>query len=186
MDSNQGWMAGGPGAGLGIIYHTVDGGVNWDVLYSDTLNLPAPIYFNDVCFINDDNGWVVGYGSYFMMGCYGTIMHTVDGGETWDYQEFSAGFPVNSVQFLDSLRGWAVGGDYHFSTGQPQCMILSTNNGGDTWTEQINTYGTFPPLKDVYFTDTLNGYAAGGGLILKTSDGGISWDTSYSNSGFFF
>ena len=176
MDSNQGWIAGGPGAGLGIIYHTVNGGVNWDVLYSDTINLPAPIYFNDVCFTDADNGWAVGYGSWFM--------HTDDGGETWDYQGFLEDYTVSSIQFLDSLRGWAVGGKY-YCTGQYQCTILSTNNGGNTWTEQINTYGT-PPLKDVYFTDTLNGYAAGGGLIHKTSNGGISWNTSYSNSGFFY
>lgn len=186
IDPNQGWIVGGPGAGTGIIYNTVNGGVNWEVLYSDSSVLPLPMFFNDVCFIDADNGWVVGYGLYFMMGCYGTIMHTVDGGETWDYQEFSAGFPVSSVQFLDSLRGWVVGGDIHFSTGQPQSMILSTDDGGNTWTEQINTVDIYPPFQDVFFTDSLNGFAAGGGLILKTSDGGISWDTSYSNSAYLY
>jgi len=184
IDSNQGWIAGGPGAGTGIIYNTVNGGVNWEVLYSDTVNLPAPIYFNDVCFTDINNGWVTGYGSYFMAGSYGIIMHTVDGGETWDYQENPADYYVSSVQFLDSLRGWVVGGDIHPSTGHPRCMILSTDNGGSTWTEQINTYNSYPPLKDVFFTDTLNGFAAGYGLILKTSDGGLNWDTSYFYPGY--
>jgi hypothetical protein len=51
-----------------------------------------------------------------------------------------------------------------------QGKIISTIDGGNTWTEQ--TSGTFSYLTSVYFTNKFNGWAVGKeGTILKTITG---------------
>ncbi len=84
---------------------------------------------------------------------------------------------LSSVCFVDSRRGWAVGG-----IG----AILHTDDGGATWHEQHS--GTDFMLEDVFFADESHGWAVGGwprdsmvalfggmGIILATDDGGKTW-----------
>lgn len=80
------------------------------------------------------------------------------------------------VFFLTPLKGWAV--------GQPS-LILSTEDGGLTWTEQnVDPYaedcyqcakaGVY--LRQVQFADENNGWAVGRfRTIYKTTDGGRTW-----------
>ena len=68
-----------------------------------------------------------------------------------------------SVQFLDSLHGWCAGGD----------SIYWTTDGGTTWLHGQQNFGV---IKDLSFSDTLDGWAIGfGGAIWRTTDGGRSW-----------
>ena len=94
------------------VRHTVDSGQTW-VTQLDT---------NDICyysilFLNDQLGWVVGGDgcNFGQLGTSGIIMNTHDGGSSWEFQEFSFN-SICDVFFIDSLRGWAVGGSLIYRT----------------------------------------------------------------------
>ncbi len=70
-----------------------------------------------------------------------------------------------SVQFIDSLRGWAVG-----DSG----MVLHTCTAGQQWTQQLS--GVNSVLRKVFFVDSLSGWAVGSrGVVIYTKDGGNTW-----------
>jgi len=85
---------------------------------------------------------------------------------------------LKSVVFIDSLKGWAVG-----DTG----VIIHTSNGGANWTIQNSNTRAF--LHDVFFLNERLGWVLGwniynpqppyGSYYLKTTDGGVHWDTSF-------
>jgi photosystem II stability/assembly factor-like uncharacterized protein len=92
----------------------------------------------------------------------------------WDRLD-SYSFGFNSVYFVNSTHGWCVG---------EQGTILSTQNGGDSWTPQSN--GRAYSLAAVFFADTQNGWLLenitgynGRGYIYHTNNGGISWNLQY-------
>jgi hypothetical protein len=88
-----------------------------------TLQNPLPT-INDlyaVDYINPQEGWVV--------GGFGLILHTTDGGQNWDVQDADSEADLFGVDFVDSQNGWAVG--YDPETDEP--AIFKTTNGGATW-----------------------------------------------------
>ncbi|RLD45255.1 MAG: hypothetical protein DRI89_01525, partial [Bacteroidetes bacterium] len=120
--------------------------------------------FNDIHFINNQEGWVVGN--------QGIIGHTTNGGAAWitqtnpDTQDRS----LYGVFFLDSNTGWAVG----FNG-----VILHTTDAGTTWII-IGAGLTTTFLRGVQFTSTTNGYIAGNNktLLKYTEISGIGDNTS--------
>ncbi len=110
------------------------------------------------------NGWAVGDS--------GTIVHTSDGGNTWQLQNSTIDVFIEDVFFLNKRLGWAIANDYFFRG----TIILKTTNGGALWTSSRYPDTTFV-LYTVNFLDSLNGYLAGfSGVILKTTDAGASWN----------
>ena len=116
--------------------------------------------FSDVFFVDAQYGWIVGSNS--------TILHTTDGGMTWNRQP-SQPLPfdimLKKVRFIDPQTGWVVGDDG---------TVLKTTDGGTTWMKK-NT-GTRTALLAVSFADAQHGWASGdGGLIISTKNGGTTW-----------
>jgi photosystem II stability/assembly factor-like uncharacterized protein len=109
-----GWGGGlRPGPG---IYYTNDWGVNWHIFNGDMSLM------NSVAYLAHDCAWVVG-GVYWTEG---TILFSSNGGIDWTNQGvFSSG--LNSVSFINSSTGWAVGDNG---------TILHTTNGGVTFVEE--------------------------------------------------
>src|SRR5262245_37639338 len=70
-------------------------------------------------FISAQEGWIV--------GAFGVIYQTTDGGKTWKPQDSHTVEQLFSVDFADAKRGWIVG-----RSG----IILGTSDGGATWTRQ--------------------------------------------------
>ncbi len=132
IDSDNGWAVGIKIVGydafdhpehVGVVYYTDDGGETWEEHYSPELD----IVFTGVDFVDENNGWVVGFkGSSSIEG--GTVFHTTDGGITWERQEPS--YTLWDVHFLDSNTGYAVGAMYGAAWGPP---VLRTLDGGATW-----------------------------------------------------
>jgi hypothetical protein len=56
---------------------------------------------NDLSFVDEDNGWVVGNN--------GTILATQDGGLNWNAQTSGTTSHLNGVSFISTTLGWAVG-----------------------------------------------------------------------------
>ena len=65
-------------------------------------------------------------------------------------------------------RLWAGGHD---------AVIITSGDGGNTWTRQFFDPERQQAVMDLYFTDEKNGVAIGTyGLYLVTSDGGLNWE----------
>jgi photosystem II stability/assembly factor-like uncharacterized protein len=187
INSAEGWVAGD----VGRILHTSNSGQDWS-----TQLTPTGSRLYDVCFVDSQYGWAVGRS--------GTIIHTEDGGATWVPQTSNTSVRLYGVDFIDRQNGWAVGWDgvvrhttdggttwqtvnlgynykYHVDFPDPihGCIvgwdgeILVTNDGGATW--QPKASGTSKDFYGVEFVDTLTGFAVGGAIIEKTTDGGETW-----------
>jgi len=91
------------------------------------------------------------------------ILHTNDGGTTWEYQFESINRYLGSVSFVDSLNGWTCG-----SYGQ----IYHTSDGGLNWEEQ-ESY-CWEGMGKITFVDEFNGWVTSAfGAILHTNNGGM-------------
>lgn len=114
--------------------------------------------FSDVFFVDAQHGWIVGSNA--------TILHTADGGTTWNRQPLPLEVELKKVQFINPQVGWVVGDNG---------TVLKTTDGGQTWMKK-NT-GTRTALLAVSFADDKHGWASGdGGLIIGTKNGGTTWE----------
>jgi photosystem II stability/assembly factor-like uncharacterized protein len=119
---------------------------------------PLRDHLFDIHFIDNNNGWAVGY--------FGKIIHTKDGGETWEIQASGTENVLTGVSFNNLNNGWAVG---HGGT------ILHTKDGGKSWIKDNSGVKNY--LFDVSSTDPMNAWVCGEkGVILHTSDGGEHWE----------
>ena len=110
--------------------------------------------------ILDERAWIVGY--------YGTILHSQDRGLTWEIQRSPSRSALYSVRFVTPDKGW-ISGSYG--------TLLQTKDGGKNWTAMPS--GTTEHLFSLTWPDSRNGWAAGSrGVILRTEDGGGSWADS--------
>lgn len=130
---------------------------------------------NTVYFIDSLTGWAA--GSY-------SLIHTTDGGITWEYQDPGQYLANPSLCFTDADHGWLTGGDH---------IIFHTSNGGLTWESQSWTTGsTYESLSEIFFVDVMHGWAVGGAhtngvppsyFILNTTNGGDTWNVQYMEDG---
>lgn len=130
---------------------------SWEVLYNHSGG-----HLNDIFFVDSFDGWIVGND--------GIILHTTDGGYSWDDYDSGTNVQLNTIFFSTAQNGWIVG-----NAG----IILHTADAGTTWVAQES--GTSYWLKNVFFLDDSNGWAVGGntldGIILRTENGGENWST---------
>lgn len=108
---------------------------------------------------------------FLLVLSFGTILNC----QAQSWAELSTGIttPLRDVFFITEGKGWAVG---------DQGVILTTTNGGDSWTPQVSgiTTATF---RSVFFTSENNGWAVGSYNTLRsTTDGGTTWNTVSSGS----
>ena len=77
-------------------------------------------------FVDDITGW---FGS-----SAGTILHTTDGGNSWNIQYVGIDeLFIQSIDFINNFEGWAVG---NYQVNQGIAYILHTEDGGTTWSVQ--------------------------------------------------
>ncbi|KAK3241329.1 hypothetical protein CYMTET_48889 [Cymbomonas tetramitiformis] len=105
----------------------------------------------------------------YIVGDYGFIMRTVDGGANWVKLESRVVDNLYSLSFVNRTHGWVVG-----SIGS---RLLFTSNAGQTWSVQFISAVSWPQLSAVYFASGLLGWAVGReGGIVRTKDSGVSWE----------
>jgi len=119
-----------------------------------------------LAFPDAGNVWAVGDG--------GVILHSTDDGATWDSQSAPTSADLWSASFPDDQHGWVCGGS---AAGTGGDVILGTTNGGTSWLDQTPA-GLKDSLTNASFVSATHGWVAtAGGDILKTSDGGATWQT---------
>jgi photosystem II stability/assembly factor-like uncharacterized protein len=100
-------------------------------------------------------------------GNYGTIIHSCDGGKTWEKQVSGYEGVLPKAQFLDVNRGWVCG---------MGGTVLYTTDGGKHWVR--GKTGTEKYIVDISLVDDKHGFAAGESMtMLKTVDGGKTWES---------
>ncbi|MBN2238298.1 MAG: hypothetical protein JW712_00870 [Dehalococcoidales bacterium] len=161
VDASRCWAVGNSGT----ILHTADGGSTWAVQNSG-------VWYDlfDVHFIDTSNGWACGSG--------GTVLYTGDGGSTWTEQETNTNQLLMGLTFTDANNGWLV------DTGG---VIRHTGDSGSTWA--VQSENASHRFQDVFFLDASTGWAVGYNTVLKTTDGGITWNsltTDVSPRGVYF
>ncbi|MDX9925161.1 MAG: T9SS type A sorting domain-containing protein, partial [Ignavibacteriaceae bacterium] len=166
-------------AGLGKIYSTKNGGDTWEA-YDSTYDYS----FQDIYFIDENNGWIVGYIVSSETKGKGIILHTSDGGKTWETQfekevfERSMLIFFASIQMKDENMGWAI------SPEQLDVMantrVFRTIDSGKNWIETNTPIHYMAHKLRIANNDTL---WAGGrfiGIFTASSNGGETWQNSDS------
>jgi photosystem II stability/assembly factor-like uncharacterized protein len=173
-DASHGWAVGD-----GVIMATADGGVTWGSRASGTAL--ARVSFPDAT-----HGWAV--GATKDSRSVPVIIHTGDGGSTWQTQYVGAGGgSFGDVDFVDADHGWAASG---WNTSPGQAIIARTADGGATWASAFLPQAPPGPPTAISFADAQHGWAVasartGGQLsaIYATSDGGLTWARQYTGAG---
>jgi len=125
-----GWAIGVKNVNVGVFvdtqcaaYFTTDGGQTWVEKFSPEYKL----VFTDISFVDDNHGWLVGFASSSAENG-GSVFRTVDGGATWS--RIAEDHTLWQVEFVDTLKGYAVGTAYIAAWGPP---VLRSLDGGITW-----------------------------------------------------
>jgi len=156
INEQVGWASGADGC----IKKTSDSGVSWTDQANPFTGTGKTI--NSIYFVNADTGWAC-------VNSGGSLIHTTDGGSTWQEQATGTDEELADVWFSDTRNGWCVGG-HQFSHG----VILRTRDSGETWDVVMDTVGH--KLTGIRFACDTKGWASGyDGCIIATSDGGETW-----------
>jgi photosystem II stability/assembly factor-like uncharacterized protein len=162
---------------------THDSGASWS--WSHTNVRPGLFIggISSIAFPSPQQGWA---------GAEGVLLHTADGGLTWQTQISRPGLlQFDLLSFSDATSGWAVAQDGDYTE------LYATNNGGQTWTQAML------PGENTTFT-TLAAQGPGQALLVqeqwqsgigngedygirlyRTTDYGAHWSVSASLSKYF-
>ena len=190
MDSVRPWLSGvafsSAGVGIavgegGTILRSPDAGVTWQRV--NLTGAAAGRNFNGVCFANATNVYAV--GGNLTNNSVQTIIKSTDAGLTWTLQMDLPGSWLHAVYFTSSNTGYAVGDNG---------VVLKTTNGGGGWAPLTLT-GNFATrnYNSLHFFNDNTGFIIGGypsndsiETILKTTDGGATWQVTMDQLGPMF
>ena len=148
INSLTGYAGGGNYQGVGKIFKTTNGGMNW----IGQASLSHEIFA--IKFINNNTGWAAGGDSY------GNIFKTTNSGLNWTEQNLPSSTAINSIEFINENTGWA-----------GSSALIYTSNGGTNWVYG-NTSSTVV-IYSLHFANANTGWIFGTwGSILKTTNGG--------------
>ncbi len=194
IDQLHGWACGDESTWL----WTDNGGETWNVERMDVsqiglseftrLAVPDIIYYS-VQFLDENTGWIVGE--------YGNVRYTTDGGKTWGAQHGSL---LDELVEQGGVRDVMVMGAFfkvHFSDANNGLMvgaggaIAKTSDAGQTWT-WIAREGSNEDIPALHLYDVgapgENGRLVLAGMnavVLDTTDSGVNWSPSSTPDGVY-
>lgn len=132
----------------GLVLYSDDRGHRWQ-----QASVPVSVTLTSVSFANDQLGWAVGH--------YGTVLHTMNGGLSWQVQ-------------LDGQQA----ADLVLKEAESRAAVSDDRNVRRAvfGAKRLVSDGPDKPFLDVHFRNVREGIVVGAyGLILSTSDGGNNW-----------
>ena len=189
VDENTGWYVNG----FGKIMHTNDGGVTWEKQLEQKGS-----FFRTVAFVDSKTGFVGTVGTDYFPNVSDTIplYGTKDGGKTWKAVDYKGPY-VKGLCAIDVVKEQYINhGKVDYKThlfavgrvGSPANIMIS-HDAGETWTSKSMT-ADCKMLFDIKMLDKNTGFACAANneditqsnaLILKTIDGGITWQKVYQS-----
>lgn len=190
INEKEGWYVNG----YGTIYHTKDGGANWEKQLEK-----KGTFFRCIAFVDSLIGFAGTVGTDYFPNVTDTIplYGTTDGGKTWNpvsykgpYVKGLCAIDIVKEQFINhgkidfKIHVYAVG-----RVGSPANMMVS-HDGGETWTSN-RMNNDCKMLFDIKMFDKNNGFVCAAtsedisesnALILKTNDGGKTWKKVYQSN----
>ena len=165
------------------LFITSDGGQSWES--HELLGGGA----GKVAFVDRLRGWAVGKG--------GLVARTDDGGRNWQIQSIPFTEDLQTVFFVDREHGWVASAMSGPGTCQERLgekpghlTLFRTSSGGDEWEGPICievpvSMADHPRAGlDLHFVDQETGGLVGpGGVIARTTDGGLTWQLQASGVG---
>lgn len=138
------------------IKRSTDGGVSWRSLSRPSASIYNNIY--SILFTSASNGY---YSDH-----HANIFKTTDSAKTWVKMFLPDSIPKLTIYFPSDSFGYMAG---HSGS------IIKTIDAGQTWSILNSQYiGT---IKTSYFLNDDTGFLAGDKIILRTTNGGVIWDT---------
>ncbi|MGM0449261.1 MAG: WD40/YVTN/BNR-like repeat-containing protein [Pseudomonadota bacterium] len=124
---------------------------------------------------NSDEGWAVGHS--------GVILHSSDGGENWNHQfDGREGIPKVVSYYEEQIEEMEAEIEEAEDEGRISDLEWEMDDlvfTRDALEEDLERFGPWEPLLDVWFEDADHGIAVGAyGHIYRTEDGGENWDTA--------
>ena len=142
----------------GLLIQKVSAETGLDVEYAEHMPLATESMLLDITRAGD---------TLVAVGERGHIVISTDG-ESWQQVEVVPTRSTLTSVFSVGNRLWAGGHD---------AVIITSGDGGETWTRQFFDPDRQQAVMDIYFTDENNGVAIGSyGLDLWTRDGGQTWE----------
>ena len=161
----------------GIFLKTTNGGVDWTAVGT----LPDSIYYlAGLSFLDSLTGYIVSTSGTQNNG---KIFKTTDGGMSWHQQTFDDGINFWDIEFINHIKGIAVG--YIVPpVGDLQGIVYWTENGGEEWHlldfPEIDNFNhlSFNSLNTAYITGISQITES---IVYKSNNGGQSWELTSGN-----
>lgn len=162
IDANTGFAA-GEGSGKGIIVKTINGGVNWQLVF---ITIENSDWVNSIIFVNVNTG--------FACSQKGNIYKTVNAGSNWSISNtgLSDTWDLNCIRFINESTGITCGDGSTLNRGP----IYKTTNGGASWTKVNNS---LYHMDKIFYYDINTVYASGDYVVYKSTNAGSTWVDIY-------
>ncbi len=163
----------------GLILRTFDGGITWEQQHCS-----SSAHLNDVHFINTDIGIIVSSDTV------NNIFTTTNGGRQWDVAPFSSPSPFQCHTYgqgnyivLDNVR------ERFYKTHNNWQTVDSTSVGLDSGALALGYFVGYCKFSDADTiiacgSNLLDTTVATGGLVIRSTDGGLTWGKRMTFNGF--
>ena len=145
---------------------------NWRLVSSESRL--HTLRFSSLFFTDSDNGLALTLSE---------LVGTSDGGKTWNKRFASDDQLFHSMKFVTPTTGFIVGVK---GKGFKNALILRTDDSGKTWheiTPDLPKTDSESPLYSSSFCNPQVGWVVGSDLILRTTNGGQSWEVQQRKNG---
>jgi len=145
----------------GLILKTVNGGNNWV-----TINSEPTLQLWGLYFTNSFTGYTC--------GSTGRIMKTTNAGVNWFNLSSPTITSLSSIYFINENTGFISG----------YAIALKTTNAGASWVNMnAPFFSGFENFREIFFfNESLGLYVSDAGRIVKTTNGGVTWNLMSSGT----